>query len=123
MIDQGLTYFMPYESCTYPELLYLVTLRHSQQGYEIRFFKDQQQEGKFASKPELVLDYSLKSIVQAFVIPTDWTFHTKKKIDLKHEKENLYKNDQEMLDQIDERYEECTTNLLQSYDITSFDKA
>jgi len=59
-----------------------------------------------------VLDYSPKAIVQAFAIPTDWSFHTKKKIDLKHEKEDLYKNNQEMLDWIDERYEGCTTNLL-----------
>ena len=69
-----------------------------------------------------MLDYSLEAIIQEFAIPVDWTFHIKKQINLKHEKEGFYKNDQEMLDWIDERYEGCTKKLLQSYDITLFEK-
>lgn len=40
MIDQGLAYYVPYESFTYPKLLYAITLRHNMQGYEIRAFEE-----------------------------------------------------------------------------------
>lgn len=43
MIDQGLAYFVPYESFTYPKLLYSMAYKHNQQGYEIGIFKDQEQ--------------------------------------------------------------------------------
>lgn len=41
MIDQGLAYYVPYELFNYPKLLYVLVLKHSQQGYEINVFKDQ----------------------------------------------------------------------------------
>lgn len=46
---------------------------------------------------EVVLDYSLESIIQAFVVPVDWTFHVKRRIDLKKDKINFYVNQDERL--------------------------
>lgn len=46
-----------------------------------------------------------------------------KQIYLKREKEDFYQNNSKMLDYIDERYKVRCTKLLQSYDITSFEKS
>jgi len=39
MIDQGLAYYVPYESFTCLELLYSIAHRHNQEGYQIGLFK------------------------------------------------------------------------------------
>ena len=75
-------------------------------------FKEQEQGEKLEIKFEVILDYSPNSILQVFVISIDWTFHVKKQIDLKREKNNFYSNEDEMINSIDERYEGNRTTQL-----------
>jgi len=69
---------VPYESFTFLELLYLMAHRHNQQGYQIGMCKDLEKGEELELKFKVILDYSPDSILQAFVIPADWTFHVKK---------------------------------------------
>lgn len=116
MLDQGLTYFMPYESFTFPELLVSIALRHNPQGYIIKAYKEQN-KGEEESKYQLdiFLEYFLGAIINAFMMLADWIVHRlKTQIDIKKEKVNFYQNEDEMIDWIDERYSRNTTKLLQS---------
>jgi len=55
-------------------------------------FKNPKEGDASEPKFEVVLDYSLDCIIQAFAIPVDWTFHVKKQIDFKNEKNEFYVN-------------------------------
>lgn len=124
MLDQVLAYYVPYGSFTFLELLYPIVLIHSLQGYELKAYKEPQPgEAESKYQPNIFLYYSLQAIMHVFAISTDQTFHVKEEINLKHKKANFYQNDQEMLDWIEERYTWKSIKLLQSYDITSFEKA
>lgn len=122
MLDQGLAYYMPYESFNFLELLFSIALRHSPQVYEVKSYKEQKEgESDSKYKANIFLEYSPKSI--AFTVPTDWSFHVKKIIDPKREKAEFYQNKGDMLDWIDERFKGKTIKLLQIYYITSFKKS
>lgn len=60
-------------------------------------FKNLEEGDASEPKFEAVLEYSLDSIIQAFVVPIDWTFHVKKQIDLKKETNDFYINQDEMV--------------------------
>lgn len=68
MIDQGLTYYVPYESFTFLELLYSLAHRHGQKGYQIGMFKNKKEGDASEPKFEAVLDYSPNSIIQVFAV-------------------------------------------------------
>jgi len=72
MLNQGMVYFVAYESFTCPELLTTISLRHITQGYMIRVYKEQK-NGKDESKYQLniFLDYFPTTILNAFAILDD----------------------------------------------------
>lgn len=72
MLDQGLAYFVPYNSFTCPKLLITIAMRHNPQGYIIKEYKEKKEgEEESEYQPYTFLDYSLATIVNAFAVIDD----------------------------------------------------
>lgn len=79
MLNEGLAYFMPYDSFTFLELVTTIALRHKPQSYNVKAYKEQkkgQEESDYLSNT--FLDYSPSSIVNALVILDYFSFYVKK---------------------------------------------
>lgn len=113
---------MPYKSFPYPNLLYHMVLHMNQQNYEVDAYKEWMMVDTKKYMPISFMDYSLGSIINAFMVLDSWVKRTKKLIDLKQEEIEFRSNGIIMFGWISKRYEGKKEKLYTNYNNALFSR-